>query len=325
MKPPSLVSRRPHCIEASAKNIPQFELRVSGPNYPITLQQAHPPVPMLFGLGNKAIVERIANSPGLAIVGSRQASTQGMADAHWFAREASKVGLTIISGLAQGIDAAAHRGGLEGCGSTIAVLGHGRDTVYPGQHRDLADLISCSGGALVTEYPDQTPAIAWHFPQRNRIIAALAQAVLVVEATPQSGSLITARHALELGIDVYVLPGSIHMPQSVGCNGLIRQGAQLIQSPEQLFEDLGMVVRKKTSPAPPRQQTPGLGERPIPPDIDGPTRKVLEALSFHPTAAEALANQIGLASGAVYAGLLMLELSGLVARTHDGRWHKTGL
>jgi len=235
------------------------------------------------------------------------------------------VGLTIISGLAQGIDAAAHRGGLEGCGSTIAVLGHGRGTVYPGQHRDLADLISCSGGALVTEYPDHTPAIAWHFPQRNRIIAVLAQAVLVVEATPQSGSLITARHALELGIDVYVLPGSIHMPQSVGCNGLIRQGAQLIQSPEQLFEDLGMVVRKKTSPAPPRQQTLGLGERPIPPDIDGPTRKVLEALSFHPTVAEALANQIGLASGAVYAGLLMLELSGLVARTHDGRWHKTRL
>jgi DNA processing protein len=115
------------------------------------------------------------------------------------------------------------------------------------------------------------------------------------------------------------------MPQSVGCNGLIRQGAQLIQSPEQLLEDLGMVVRKKTSPAPPRQQTLGLGERPLPTDIDGPTRKVLEALSFHPTAAETLANQIGLASGTVYAGLLMLELSGLVARTHDGRWHKTKL
>jgi DNA processing protein len=214
---------------------------------------------MLFGLGNKAIIERMANSPGLAIVGSRQASTQGMADAHWFAREASKVGLTIISGLAQGIDAAAHRGGLEGCGSTIAVLGHGRDTVYPGQHRDLADLISCSGGALVTEYPDHTPAIAWHFPQRNRIIAALAQAVLVVEATPQSGSLITARHALELGIDVYVLPGSIHMPQSVGCNGLIRQGAQLIQSPEQLLEDLGMVVRKKNIACPTPTADPGAG------------------------------------------------------------------
>jgi len=277
---------------------------------------------MLFGLGNRSLVERIAASPGLAIVGSRQASAQGVADAQWFAREASKAGLTIISGLAQGIDASAHRGGLEGIGSTIAVLGHGRGTVYPNQHRDLAALISRSGGAIVTEYPDDAPAIARHFPQRNRIIAALARAVLVIEATPQSGSLITARHALELGIDVYVLPGSIHMPQSVGCNGLIRQGAQLIQSPDQLLEDLGLVVQKKTSRSP---RTSGARERPLSGDLDDPTLKILEALSFHPTAAQTLAQQVGLVNGAVYAGLLMLELYGLATRTHDGRWLKTSL
>ena len=244
-----------------------------------------------------------------------------MIDAEAFARRIAAVGLTVISGLAYGIDAAAHTGALEGEGKTIAVLGHGRNSLYPRAHEPLAKAICDSGGALITEYPDDVPALPHHFPERNRIIAALARAVLVVEAAPRSGSLITARHALELGIDVFVVPGSIHNPLAEGSNQLIRQGAQLVQSPEQLLEDLGINAIHSSPPdraLRSARQHASLAELPM-------ADQVLQALSEQPADVFALSSLSGLPLGDVHTGLLLLELHGLAARIPDGRWLKIGL
>lgn len=308
---------------------PRFEISALGENFPTVLLQTHPPVERLFGLGSEALVQQLFHSPGLAIVGSRQATAQGCADARWFAREASAAGLTIISGLAQGIDAAAHRGALEQKGSTVAVLGHGRNSVYPKQHHSLAQQITQQGGCLLTEYPDEMPAIAHHFPNRNRIIAGLSRAVLVVEAAPQSGSLITARHALDLGIDVFVIPGSIHMPQSMGCNLLIRQGAQPVLSPEQLLQDLGLAPL-----APARKKGRGSSLKELPQNLALPftasrsplpehaNPMVFEQLTAQPQSVGALEAATGIASSRLYGELLLLELNGLASRTPDGKWLK---
>lgn len=301
-------------------------------DFPTVLLQAHPPVERLFGLGSQVLIQELFQNPGLAIVGSRQATTQGCADARWFAREASAAGLTIISGLAQGIDAAAHLGGLEGRGLTVAVLGHGRDSIYPKQHQNLAQQIAQRGGCLLTEYADEMPAIAHHFPNRNRIIAGLARAVLVVEAAPQSGSLITARHALELGIDVYAVPGSIHMPHSMGCNMLIRQGAQPVLSPEQLLQDLG-VLRPPSRRTNGKQRSGNQQARNLTLPLDGQAKSmpedinqlVLERLTAHPQTVLALQEATGMATSRLYSELLLLELNGFASRTPDGNWLKLSL
>ena len=300
---------------------PAFKIVAQCIDFPTALTEAHPPVRHLFGVGSQALVLRQTERPGVAIVGSRRASPQGLTDAEGFARQISAAGLTVISGLAYGIDAAAHAGALTGAGKTIAVLGHGLNSIYPRAHEPLAKTICDSGGTLVTEYPDHVPAFPHHFPQRNRIIAALACAVLVIEAAPKSGSLITARHALELGIDVFVVPGSIHNPLAEGSNQLIRQGAQLVQSPEQLLEDLGI----KALDSSPRsrslrdmRQQGSLAELPV-------ADQVLQALSDQPTDVLALSSQSGLSLGDVHTGLLLLELHGLAARIPDGRWLKIGL
>lgn len=307
----------------------KFEVSVLREDFPTVLLQAHPPVELLFGLGSETLVQHLFQNPGLAIVGSRQATSQGCADARWFAREASSAGLTIVSGLAQGIDAAAHLGGLEGQGLTVAILGHGRDSIYPKQHRNLAQQITQQGGCLLTEYPDKTPAIAHHFPNRNRIIAGLSRAVLVIEAAPQSGSLITARHALELGIDVFVIPGSIHLPQSMGCNMLIRQGAQPVLSPEQLLQDLGLTRppsrRSKGRKRSADQQSGSLAlpfsgkANPLPDDL---CQALLDHLAAFPQTVEALEVATGVAASQLYSELLLFELNGLASRTPDGKWLK---
>jgi DNA processing protein len=315
-----------------------FDIRSLDGNFPMPLSQCYPPVKMLFGIGSLSCVERLAQHPGLAIVGSRQASPQGLLDARWFAREASLAGLTVISGLAQGIDGAAHQGALEGSASTVAVLAHGRDHLYPAVHRGLAQEILAGEGALLTEYPDGTPALPGYFPSRNRIIAALARAVLVIEAAPQSGSLITARHALDLGVDVFVLPGSIHLPQSVGSNQLIRQGAQLVQSPQQLLEDLGVVSLKAEAPLLGGQRRSAskasdalksLGQPSITDQVlaeapalfaDPRADKVLGHLTFQPADLGALEKACQMARGDLYAGLLILEFNRQAARLSDGRW-----
>lgn len=303
----------------------RFESQSDGPDFPTALGHAHPPVSKLFGRGNQQLLAAMSTSPGIAIVGSRQASSQGLADARWFAAELSKAGLAIISGLAQGIDAAAHEGALDAEGPTIAALAHGLDSVYPPQHADLASRIVASGGALISEHPDGTPAIAWHFPHRNRIIAALARAVLVIEAAPRSGSLITARHALDLGVDVFALPGSIHMPQSMGAHQLIREGAQLVTSPKQLLEDLGLsppAKQARTARTPRSLNSPAASDthQPSLAINDEESARVLAALGFQPCEPAALARRLDIAEGSVYGTLLILELSGLASRLPDGRW-----
>src|SRR6185503_3730157 len=180
--------------------------------------------------------------PALAIVGSRNASTQGAANAEQFARAFSAAGLSIVSGLAQGIDAAAHRGGLAGEGSTIAVLGTGVDLAYPAANAALAEQIA-ERGLLVSEYPLGMKALAHTFPRSNRLISGLAQGCLVIEAALASGSLITARAAAEQGRDVFALPGSIHSPISKGCHALIKSGAKLVESAEDVLAELSAVRR----------------------------------------------------------------------------------
>lgn len=307
-----------------------FELTAFDPDFLMALRETHPPVSMVFGLGSSAALLALGSQPGLAIVGSRQATPQGLADAHWFAREIGQAGLTIVSGLALGIDASAHRGALACGGTTIAVLGHGRDSIYPAQHRPLASEILGQGGALITEYPDGTPARPFHFPCRNRIIAALCRAVLVMEAAPQSGSLSTARHALDLGVDVFVVPGSIHQAQSLGSNRLIRDGAQLVQSPQQLLEDLGLHQNPPPCVGKPlrdscKAASSSVGPARSVPDgtaLDAESRRVLAALDFQAASVSDLQQACGIAEDRLYGCLLILELSGFANRTPDGRWLK---
>ncbi len=306
----------------------RFQLSALDAHFPTALHHANPPVFRLFGSGNSELVGTDESRRGLAIVGSRQATPQGLADARWFAREASQAGMTIVSGMALGIDASAHQGALDAKGSTIAVLGHGLDHVYPSQHSGLANTIVSNAGCLVTEYPDGTPPRPFHFPLRNRIIAGLSRAVVVIEAAPQSGSLSTARHALDLGLDVFVIPGSIHQTQCQGSNDLIRQGAHLVQSPQQLLEDIGAlpirpkrrgVVSQRSAGglASPDARQAGLGS-----DLDPETTKVLGHLDFQAAAVSGLVSRTGLTQECLYGCLLILELSGLVNRTQDGRWLK---
>ncbi len=205
------------------------------PAYPGALLNLHDPPPLLYVCGGLEWL----HVPSVAIVGSRNATPQGIEDAAHFARELAGAGLVIVSGLALGIDAAAHRGALESGGGTVAVIGTGPDLVYPAQHRALAHDIAARG-AIVSEWPLGTPAKPAHFPQRNRLIAGMVKGVLVVEAAQRSGSLITARLANEMGRDVFAIPGSIHAPLSRGCHHLIKDGAKLTETPSDIFEELGL-------------------------------------------------------------------------------------
>lgn len=202
------------------------------PAYPAALLTMHDPPALLYVTGR---LESL-HAPSIAIVGSRNATAQGIDDAAHFARHLAAAGLSIVSGLALGIDAAAHRGALRSGGVTIAVVGTGADLVYPAKHRALAQDIAVQG-AVVSEWPLGTPAKPAHFPQRNRLIAGMTRGVLVVEAALRSGSLITARLANEMGRDVFALPGSIHAPLSRGCHQLIKDGAKLTETPADILEE----------------------------------------------------------------------------------------
>ena len=208
-------------------------LTFAHPNYPKLLKEIHDPPAVLYARGNLNCLEQSA----LAMVGSRKPSITGLETAKRFAFELAANQLTIVSGLALGIDAAAHRGCLEAQGKTIAVMGTGIDSIYPRQHLDLADKI-CQKGMIITEFPLKTTANAGHFPRRNRIISGLSLITLVVEASIKSGSLITARMALEQNRDVYAIPSSIHNPQARGCHYLLQQGAKLVTSSEEVMEGL---------------------------------------------------------------------------------------
>lgn len=205
------------------------------PDYPAILRNVPDAPAWLYVKGDRSVLQR----PMLAIVGSRNATMQGRRDAQAFAQSLAAAGLTIVSGLAEGIDTAAHEGGLAGNGTGAAVVGTGLDRVYPAKNRDLAHRLA-RDGAIVSEFPLGTPPKPGNFPRRNRLISGLSLGVLVVEAAPQSGSLITARLAAEQGRDVFAIPGSIHSPLSKGCHQLIKQGAKLVESAADILEELNL-------------------------------------------------------------------------------------
>ncbi|CAN7543284.1 DNA-processing protein DprA [Trinickia sp. LjRoot230] len=284
---------------------------LADPAYPQGLLAMPDPPPLLYVKGHLALL----HAAGVAIVGSRSATPQGLEDAARFARALSAAGLAIVSGLALGIDAAAHRATLDADGGTIAVIGTGIDIVYPARHRELAHALAAHG-ALVSEWPLGTPARPAHFPQRNRLIAGLVRGVLVVEAALRSGSLITARIANEMGRDVFAVPGSIHAPLSRGCHRLIKEGAKLTEAPEDILEELGLAP-SAASPAVAREPSSALtpGSR-----AGSVARALLAALGHAPATLEMLVRRTDMASAAVQAALLELELAGRVDALPGGRF-----
>ena len=284
--------------------------------YPQTLLETEDPPLVLYGIGPAALWA--ANPFGcgrcLAIVGSRNPTAQGADNARLFARALHASGLTIVSGLALGVDAAAHEGALDSAvagarvPATIAVVGTGLDRVYPRHNLGLARRIATQG-LLVSEYPLGTPPLAANFPKRNRIIAGLSQGVLVVEAALASGSLITARLAVEQGREVFAIPGSIHAPQSRGCHALIRQGAKLVESAQDVLEELQL----PGAVAPPQPACPGTSESAL-----------LQAMGFDPVGLDALMARTGMDTAAMQVELLELELAGVVARLPGGLFQRMG-
>jgi DNA processing protein len=263
------------------------------PRYPpLLLETADPPL-LIYAQGR---LDLLAAAPSVAIVGSRNPTPQGLENAHAFAAHLSRGGCAVVSGMALGIDAAAHEGGLEGPGSTIAVVGTGLDIVYPRRHHRLAHRI-VEKGLIVSEYSLGTPSLDAHFPARNRIIAGLAQGTLVVEAALQSGSLITARLAVEAGREVFAIPGSIHSPLSRGCHALLKQGAKLVETAADILEELG-----------------GTAATPSPAAPAAPASPLLDAIGHDPVGIDALVARTGIGAAELNAKLLELELEGRIAR-----------
>jgi DNA processing protein len=271
-------------------------------DYPDSLLNSPDPPVMLYLRGRVELLAR----PSVAIVGSRNATAQGEQNARSFAEHFSRHGLTVVSGLAAGIDAAAHEGALNGDGSTVAVVGTGIDRIYPRRNEALARRI-VDQGLMVSEYPLGMLPLAPNFPRRNRLIAGLSLGTLVVEAAAQSGSLITAREAADAGREVFAIPGSIHSPQSRGCHQLLRQGAKLVEVADDVLEELrlGRMASPPLSAASPTPADP-----------------LLEALGFDPQPLDALAQRTGLPTDRLLARLLELELAGQVARLPGGLYQR---
>lgn len=276
-------------------------------DYPRALLEVPDPPPLLYVKGQRQHL----NFPALAIVGSRNATPQGLASAESFAHHLSDHGLCIVSGMALGIDGAAHQGGMRGMASSIAVVGTGLDIVYPARHRSLAHELA-QKGALVSEFPLGTPSKAQNFPRRNRLISGLSRGCLVVEAALQSGSLITARLAAEQGREVFAVPGSIHSPLAKGCHHLIKQGAKLVESAQDILDELGYpAVVASTG-------------RHIPTSLSKNETLLMQCLGFDPTGIDALVGCSGLTSDSVCAILLTMELAGYVASLPGSLYQRTG-
>lgn len=290
--------------------------------YPQSLLTIPDPPVLLYVRGNPARL----GQPGLSVVGARSATAQGVANAEAFSHSLAGAGLAIVSGLALGIDAAAHRGALAAEGTTIAVIGTGADRVYPAHNRALAHQIAAHG-AIVSEYPLGTPPLPHNFPRRNRIIAGLGLGVLVVEAAVGSGSLITARLAADCGREVFAIPGSIHSPLARGCHRLIRDGAKLVETASDVLEELRwsgvtgerMPIARNTPQT--ARTLPAQASLAPPPD-DDQTRRVIDALGHDPTDLDTLATRSGLTLDALYAILLPLELDGHISRMPGGRFQR---
>jgi DNA processing protein len=255
----------------------------------------------LYVVGDTSVLQ----TPQVAIVGARSASAQGLDNARAFAAELARRGLTITSGLALGVDGAAHAGALDAGGQTIAICGNGLDRVYPARHRELAHRIA-SGGALVSELAPGTPPRPEHFPRRNRLISGLALGVLVVEAARESGSLITARLAAEQGREVFAIPGSIHNPMSRGCHALIREGARLVETADDILEELAPQLRVLLAERPATGPAPGDDARAQVED------SVLAAIDDAATPFDVIVARTGLDAASLNARLLALELDGAI-------------
>ena len=325
LAPPSDIEGVPfdHYIEAVlawASEPGNHVLTLADASYPQTLLTMPDPPALLYAKGRIDLLQARA----VAIVGSRHATPQGLEDARRFARVMSDARLVVVSGLALGIDASAHRGALQGATGTISVIGTGADLVYPAAHHTLAHEIA-RDGAILSEWPLGTPARSANFPQRNRLIAGLSSGVLIVEAAMRSGSLITARLANEMGRDVFALPGSIHAPLSQGCHRLIKQGAKLVETPEEVLEEFGFAParaiaaaakRAKPQPVTASWASARLPESGETADAD----RVFSALGHAPATLEILAARTDLDGAALQGALLQLELSGRVAALPGGRF-----
>lgn len=277
------------------------------PRYPpLLLQTADPPL-LLYVQGDPATLAL----PGLAIVGSRSPTPQGAENARAFAQHLSDAGLCVVSGLALGIDGAAHDGALAGRTPTVAVVGTGLDRVYPSRHRQLAHRI-VERGAIVSEFAPGTLALAHHFPLRNRIIAGLTRGTLVVEAALQSGSLITARLAVEAGREVFAIPGSIHSPLSRGCHALLKQGAKLVECAADILEELRWGAAATFTSTAPAANAPE----------ESPADPLLSAMGHDPITLDILGARTGWGAAELAARLLDLELAGRVARLPGGLYQR---
>jgi DNA processing protein len=285
---------------------------VTSADYPPLLARISRGPPVLYVLGDVAALA----SPQLAMVGSRSPTASGRSTARDFASFFARAGLTITSGLALGIDAASHEGALLGNGQTVAVCGCGLDTVYPRQNTALAARIR-EHGALVSEFPPRTPPLPPHFPQRNRIISGLSFGTLVVEAARHSGSLITAQHALEQGREVFAIPGSIHNPLARGCHKLIREGAKLVESADDVLSEVQnfLGVQPLASASATADGGPANG-----PVLDKEYEILLDALGFEPASIDVLVSRTGFPSESVASMLLILELQGRIKPHAGGRY-----
>jgi DNA processing protein len=348
---PTLLEATHQWLDAAPEGVMRHIVSLADGDYPTSLLTLPDPPLLLYITGSADRYTQLASKPlanDIAIVGSRRATPQGTANARGFASAFAQSGMHIVSGMALGIDAAAHEGALEaqasfgaGCGSTIAVVGTGLDRVYPKQHRDLAHRIA-QHGLILSEFPIGTPPLAENFPRRNRIIAALTQGTLVVEAAIQSGSLITARQALDMGKEVFAIPGSIHSPQSKGCHHLIKQGAKLVESAQDVLEELPIALTQASALIQPQITTAhaantapatALGTTPDNHETQNATKIVasysintganatfdssnslLQALGHDPVSLDTLIDRTGINAATLQAQLLELELLGQVAR-----------
>ena len=280
-------------------------LTLADEDYPPQLLEIADPPPILYLKGRRELL----GQPGLAVVGSRNATPSGLQNAEAFARNLSDAGFTIISGMALGIDAAAHRGGLAGRGSSIAVVGTGLDLVYPARNKALAHELA-ENGLIISEFALGTPALAQNFPRRNRIISGLSRGVLIVEAALASGSLITARQAGEQGREVFAIPGSIHSPFSKGCHQLIKQGAKLVDEANDILIEL------QWSGAKPATATTESS-------VDEAERDpVLEAMGFDPVSIDSLLERVESPTDRLIARLTELELDGAIASMPGGKYQR---
>jgi DNA processing protein len=287
-------------------------LACTATGYPPLLRQAPDAPAVLYVRGRSEVLLE----PQLAMVGSRNPSAGGRATARRLAAHFAQLGLCITSGLALGIDAACHEGALAVAGTTVAVLGHGLDDLYPREHQDLADRVAASG-ALISEFPPDVPPLNHHFPRRNRIIAGISHGTLVVEAAENSGSLITARLAGVAGREVFAIPGSIHNPLARGCHELIRQGAKLVERPEDVLAELKISLSGQLLAASPGFASVGPASGGV---LDKEYKILLDALAFEPASVDDLIERTGMSSESIASMMLILELEGHVAPHPGGRY-----